>query len=123
MPTTISAYNALIDTTTMENNVSQSMTNVILGIVQVEDVLLAIMDMTFNLMELVNFQLKIVHHLTLDAVLGIGRTKNVFNAQTTGFSTVTESVSLSLTNVIPLTQEETAFLAMSDITFKTENAF
>jgi hypothetical protein len=77
------------------------MTNVTLGTMQVEDVIHAITDMTFNLTELANSQLKTAHLLTQAVETGIGRTKNAYNAQIIGFSTTTVSVCQSLINAIP----------------------
>jgi hypothetical protein len=50
--------------------------------------------------------------LMLVAELGIGRTRNVFNAPTTGCSTLTEFVYQFLVNVRPSTLLELAFPVM-----------
>jgi len=97
------------------------MINVKPGNPQLEDVLLVIMVMTFKLMVHVSFQQKIQCLLTQAVVLGTGKTKNVSNALTTGFSTLTESVFQFLTNAILLIDQATVSHAMQVITWLLEN--
>lgn len=54
--------------------------------------------------------------LILDVDLGTGTTRNVYNAQTDGHSTVTTFVSPFLTNAPQATKAEAALLATKDMT-------
>jgi len=60
-------------------------------------------------------------HLISVVVLGTGKTRNVSNALTTGFSTLTESVFKFLTNAIPLIDQATVYHVTKVITWLLEN--
>jgi hypothetical protein len=98
------------------------MINVTLGNLQLEDVLLVLMVMTFKLMVLASYQPKIRCLLMQVVVLGTGKIKNVFSALTTGSSTPTESAFQFQTNAIPSIDQETVSHAMLGITWLMENA-
>jgi hypothetical protein len=119
---TISASNAQTGTTLTVSTALLCLTSATPG-TQMELASLATPDMPFRLMEPVKFQTKTHSLLTQVAELGIGRIKNAFSAQTTGFSTASELAFLFPVNARPLVSQETVLPVTLDTTSKTDSAY
>ena len=99
------------------------MINVTPGNPQLEGALVVLMVMTFYLMALASSQQKIVCLLTQDVVPGTGRIRNAFNAQTTGYLTLMESVFQFQTNAILSIDKETVSHAIKATVCQMENVY
>ena len=103
-------------------NAKKSQIFVLLGAKRMDSALAAILDTILSVMDHAVFLLPTMIPKMSDVLPGTGISKSVFNAQTTGFSTMTMSVSLFLISAPPSIILELVFHAIKDITSTMENA-